>query len=153
RSFNEHIEHIRKVFEAVRLENIKLKRSKCQFAQSSVVYLGHYISLNKIQPLNSNTQAILDYPAPNNIKTLRGFLGKANYYYRFIPDRTRILDPLYKLTKKNQPFVWTEECQIAFDEIKRILTSSPALCIYDPEAKTRLYTDASRIGVGAVLKQ
>src|SRR5699024_8969589 len=63
------------------------------------------------------------------------------------------LDPLYKLTKKNQPWDWTAECQTAFEKVKAILTSAPALCIYEPTAKTRLFTDASRIGVGAVLKQ
>src|SRR5699024_3199570 len=89
RSFEDHLQHIRSVLEAMQIENVKLKKAKCQFAKASVTYLGHFISYNRIQPLNSNTQAILEFPAPTNVKALRGFLGKVNYYYRFIPDRSK----------------------------------------------------------------
>ena len=100
-----------------------------------------------------NTHAIVNASGPCNAKEVRSFLGKVNYYHRFIPERTQLLDPLHQLTQKNQPFVWTEEAQKAFDCVKEILTKQPTLRIFDPELPIILYTDASRIGVGAVLKQ
>src|SRR5699024_6327647 len=134
-------------------ENIMLKRSKCQFASPTVTYLGHELSHNRVKPLYNNVKAILDFPAPKNVKQLRGFLGKVNYYHRFFPNRAKMLSPLYELTKKDVPYEWSQEAQEAFDTVKEVLTTAPALSIYNPKAKTVLYTDASRIGIGAILKQ
>jgi hypothetical protein len=108
-------------------ENVKLKLSKCSFAQKSVRYLGHILSENKILPLNDNLKSIKEYPNPKNVKMVQQFLGKVNYYYKFIPNATKLLNPLYKLLSKDNKFLWTEECI--------------------------LFTDASKIGLGAVLKQ
>lgn len=153
KSFEEHLAHLKLLFEMVEKENITLKLSKCQFAKASVVYLGFRISENQFAPLRSNTEAIEKAPAPKDLKSLRGFLGKINFYQKFIPNRAALLYPLYQLLKKGQDFSWGEEEQKAFDEVKEILTSYPVLRIFDPSFKTFLYTDASRLGLGAVLKQ
>jgi hypothetical protein len=151
--FETHLNHLEKVFQAMTDENVKLKYSKCQLAMSSVTYLGHEIKKNEIKPLFSNIRAIMQASPPKNVKTLRGFLGKINYYNRFIPNRAKLLDPLYNLLKKKNEFKWNENAQAAFDQIKVILTSRPTLKIFDPELETILYTDASVVGIGAVLKQ
>lgn len=152
-NFDEHIEHLKKIFNALKEENLKLKLSKCHFAQQTVNYLGHKISYNKIEPINSNVNAILKFQTPKDQKSVRTFLGKVNYYHRFIPNRATMLSPLYELTKKNTKFEWNNEAQNAFDSIKTILTTKPALTIFNPEKKTLLKTDASQVGIGAILKQ
>lgn len=153
RSFDEHLYHLQKLFDMVKEENIKLKLSKCQFGKRSVVYLGFQIEKNSVSPLNSNTEAIEKAPAPTCQKDLRGFLGKVNYYHKFIPNRAQLLYPLYQLLRKDKEWKWDEDCEAAFAEVKQILTSSPVVKLFDPKHHTFLYTDASQKGLGAILKQ
>ena len=70
---------------------------------------------------------ILDWPIPRNVSELRSFLGLASYYRRFIKDFAKIAVPLHRLTEKNKPFVWSESCLEAFNELKRELTNHPIL--------------------------
>ncbi|XP_075587634.1 uncharacterized protein LOC142597562 [Dermatophagoides farinae] len=149
----DHLKHLELVLEAMIKENIKLEESECRFMQEKVIYLGHEISKNTISPLHSNMDAILEYPAPTDKKTLRIFLGKINFYHRFIPSRTKTLDPFYSLLKKNAPFIWKQCHEDAFQVIKKIITSKLVLKIFDPGAETILITDASDVGIGAILKQ
>jgi hypothetical protein len=121
KNFDEHISHIEMVLKALIHENIKLKLSKCSFAQKRVKYLGHILSENKIIPLNDNLKSIKEYPNPKNVKMVQQFLGKVNYYYKFIPNATKLLNPLYKLLSKNTKFLWTDECQKSFDTVKQYL--------------------------------
>lgn len=152
-SFEEHLKHLQKVFQMLTTENIRLKLKKCHFAQPEVIYLGYKISHNRVEPTRSNTEAIEKVPPPKDVKSLRGFLGKVNYYHRFIENRAVTLYPLYQLLKKNTKWEWDDDCQRAFDHVKAILTTSPVLRIFEPNHDTYLYTDASRKGIGAVLKQ
>ena len=153
KTIDEHIEHLKALLNAVKNENIKLKLSKCKFAQRSVTYLGHYLSKNEISPINDNTRAIKEFPMPKNVKNVQQFLGKVNYYHRFIPNAPKVLKPLYNLLKKNVDFTWNEECQKSFESIKELLLSKPILSIYNPNETCYLFTDASKLGIGAVLKQ
>ncbi|RWS01610.1 Retrotransposable element Tf2 protein type 1-like protein [Dinothrombium tinctorium] len=153
KSFKEHIKHIKLVLSALLKENVKLKLSKCDFAKSKVEYLGHIISENRISPLNDNLISIKEFPRPISIKSVQQFLGKVNYYHKFIPNAPKLLAPLYKLLKKNEQFKWCDNCENSFNLIKDYLISSPILRIYDPNAHCYIFTDASKIGIGAVLKQ
>ena len=126
-----------------RTENIKFKLSKCQFHQKQIKYLGYEISKNSLKPLQSNVEALLKVPAPTDLKSLRGFLGKANYYTKFLPNRAVLFHPLYQLLRKNAKWEWTPEAQEAFEKAKEILTSSPAIGIFNPKKETTVYTDAS----------
>ena len=153
RTFSEHLNHINKVLIALKSENIKLKMSKCKFARKSVEYLGHFITKNKFTPINDNLIAIREFPKPQKQKNVQQFLGKVNYYHKFIPNACKILTPLYNLLKKNETFHWSESCQKSFEQIKEYLINRPILAIYNPNKMCYLYTDASREGIGAVLKQ
>lgn len=84
---------------------------------------------------------------------MRQFLGKINFYHKYVPKIAIKLELLHKLLRKNQEFMWTEECQKSFDEMKKILCSQPILTIFHPNLPIFIYTDASLLGVGAVLKQ
>lgn len=153
KSMSEHLQHLRMVFEAFKKENVKLKLSKCRLAESKVKYLGHIISENSISPLNSNVRSVVELPAPTNVKEVQRVLGKVNFYRKFIPGATKLLYPLYALLKKSSKFEWNDECQKAFEKVKEILVSGPVLRIYDPERESFLFTDASKKGIGAILKQ
>ena len=153
RTFNEHILHIKKLLEAIREEGFRLKFVKCKFASNSVKYLGHILQNNTITPLKDNLKSIKDFPIPENRKQIRQFLGKINFYGKYIPNVSIVLDPLHNLLRKDQTFNWTKQCEDAFKKIKNYLCSKPILAIYDPQAPIFIYTDASVKGVGAVLKQ
>lgn len=153
KTFEEHIIHIKKLLDAIREEGFRLKLTKCKFAHDSVKYLGHILQKNTITPLNDNLISIKNFPTPQNRKQIRQFLGKINFYGKYIPNVSVVLDPLHKLLRKDQKFNWTEQCEDAFRKMKDYICSKPILAIYDPQAPIFIYTDASSIGIGAVLKQ
>ena len=97
--------------------------------------------------------AIKDFPVPINKKNVRQILGKINFYRKFIPNPTNLLEPLHNLLRKDVPFFWSDDCQNSFDKVKEYLTSKPILAIFDRDEPINLYTDASGVGIGAVLKQ
>jgi transposase InsO family protein len=153
RSFDEHLEHIHRLFSAIYEEGFRLNFNKCNFARSSIPYLGHILSPDSIQPLSDNLLAIKSFPVPSSRKNVRQFLGKINFYRKFIPDSVNLLEPFHHLLRKNVPFRWTPDCQGSFEKVIRLLSSSPILAIFDRTKPIFIYTDASGVGIGAVLKQ
>lgn len=153
KSFEEHICHLEKLLEAILKEGFRLKLTKCFFALDSVTYLGHVISCNSISPINDNLISIKNFPVPKTQKNIRQFLGKINFYNKFIPRVSTVLEPMHNLLRKNQKFLWTQDCQDTFEKLKEYLCTTPILSIFDPELPIRIYTDASLEGIGAVLKQ
>lgn len=104
-------------------------------------------------PIKDNLISIRNFPTPKTQKNVRQFLGKINFYNKYIPNVAITLDPLHNLLRKGQQFLWTKECKESFDKMKQILCSQPVLEIYDPELPIYIYTDASLQGIGAVIKQ
>ena len=94
----EHLEHLRVVFERLREANIKLKPSKCQFAKDRFTYLGHIISRKGIQTYPEKTESVRSLKEPSKVGELRRFLGLASYYRRFVRKFSRIASPLYTYT-------------------------------------------------------
>jgi len=152
KSFSEHIIHLTKLLETIMKEGFRVKFTKCKFAANSVKYLGHIIQDNAVRPLKDNLISIQNFPVPNTQKKVRQFLGKINFYNEYVPNIAILLDPLHNLLRKNQRFIWTEECQKSFEKIKKLMCSQPILEIFDPELPILIYTDASIQGMGAVLK-
>lgn len=153
KTFSEHMDHITQLLEAIKKEGFRLKFKKCTFAADLVKYLGHIIQNNSIRPVKDNLISINNFPVPKTQKNIRQFLGKINFYHEYIPNSAIILDPLHNLLRKNQRFVWSVECQKAFEFIKKLLCSQPVLEIFDQELPIKIYTDASLEGIGAILKQ
>lgn len=153
KSFEEHIDHLKQLLDAISEEGFRLKFSKCNFAQSSVKYLGHIIEHNSVTPIKDNLIAIRNFPTPTTQKQVRQFIGKINFYNKYIPNFSITLEPLHNLLRKNQKFVWDDKCKATFEKMKNLLCSKPILAIFDPNLPIKIYTDASLQGIGAVFKQ
>ena len=114
----EHKEHLRTVLEILREKQLYGKFSKCEFWLDKVEFLGHVISKYGIAVNPSKIESILEWKAPKNVKEVRGFLGMAGYYRRFIEGFSKIAGPMTKLLRKNTPFVWTAQCEESFQKLK-----------------------------------
>ena len=152
-SLEEHIDHLRQVFQWLRADKWKLKMSKCKFAQEYFSYLGHVVSAAGVSIDPSKVQAIVDWPTPSSVKELRGFLGLTGYYHKFIHHFGILAKPLTDLLKKDQPFVWAQSHATTFQLLKDALCTAPVLALLDFSQPFHLDTDASGTGVGAVLHQ
>ncbi|CAC5364272.1 Retrovirus-related Pol polyprotein from transposon 297,Retrovirus-related Pol polyprotein from transposon 17.6 [Mytilus coruscus] len=127
RTFQDHLLHLQHVFERLRNTGLKLHPSKCNFAKQKVRYIGHIVNSEGISPDPEKVTAIRTYPTPTNIKQLRAFLGLSKYYHRFMKNYSKIASPLHQLTRKFIKFIWTEQCQTAFDELKESLSQPQIL--------------------------
>lgn len=118
-------------------------------------YLGHQVGRGTIKPLKAKTAAICEFKIPKTKRDARSFLGIGGYYRKFVKDYSTIAAPLMDLTKKDQPekIVWKPEHQHAFDEIKQRLSSEPVLKGPNYQQEFIIETDASEVGIGAVLCQ
>nr|XP_034569779.1 uncharacterized protein LOC117834275 [Setaria viridis] len=152
-SFEDHIFYVRLVFELLTKENWKIKLSKCTFAQRQISYLGHIISEKGVGTDPSKIAAISQWPVPSSVKELRSFLGLAGYYRKFVRNFGVISKPLTELLKKNSVFVWTSVHEKSFAALKSALCQSPVLALPDFTKPFAIETDASGMGVGAVLTQ
>ena len=127
--------------------------SKCGFFQLEVKYLGHIITGDGIAVDSKKIRAIMDWPAPTNVSEVHSFMGLAGYYRRFVKDFSRVAHPITSLQRKGKKFVWSDQCEIAFNALKERLTSAPILAVPNPVGDFMVCTDASLEGVGAVLMQ
>ena len=152
-SIEEHFQHLQFVFNRLRQHNLRLKLKKCSFAQTETNYLGFIIGSNGIKPDNKKCEAIKSLPSPTCVREVRAFVGMCSYYWRFIPNFSKIAEPIIDLTKKYSRFKWTNEHQKAFDFIKNSLPTVPMLIYPDPNKLYTLYTDASDLCIGACLTQ
>lgn len=149
----QHLERLELVLQRLCAANLKLKPSKCSLMQTKITFLGHIISAEGIATDPEKTRLIAEWPAPTNLKLLRGFLGLAGYYRKFVEGFSRKAAPLNNLLKKNRSFNWTSECQTAFEELKLALTTPPVLALPDEHGTFILDTDACETSIGAVLSQ
>eukprot|EP00731_Ephydatia_muelleri_P005310 Em0002g1486a len=151
-----HKVHLREAFKRLRQAGLTLRGVKCQIGMSQVTYLGHVFSGNGMTPDGSKIRAVTEWPKPVDAGDIRQFLGLASYYRRYINRFADLAAPLHQLTHNNAEFQWTEECNNAFESIKKWLTEAPVLAFprFDRQAGTMvLQTDASGVGLGAVLEQ
>lgn len=153
KDLEEHDRKLTDVLNRFRQYNLKLNPEKCHFMQAEVLYLGHKCSERGVEPDDKLIQSVINFPRPKNIKQVQSFHGLANYYRKFIKGFANIAAPLYKVIKKDHEFEWTEDCEQAFEELKKALTSKPVLQFPDFTKDFTITTDASAIGLGAILEQ
>ena len=156
---DEHIKRLRSVFEKLDQAGLHLKPSKCEFFKKRVEYLGHIISENGIETNPKTIEAIIKWPQPQTVTQMHSFLGFCNYYCKFIHRYAQITKPLYKLISGDQAktkqakLSWDEKCEQAFKALKDICSCTPVLACADYTRSFRVHTDASELGLGAVLYQ
>ncbi|XP_038972943.1 uncharacterized protein LOC120104998 [Phoenix dactylifera] len=126
----EHLEHLEEVLKILRGNQLKVKRSKCLWAEPKVEYLGHVISAAGVEPDQAKIHCMTEWPLPKNQKELRGFLGLTGYYRRFVEGYGKIAVPLTLLLRKGE-FRWTEAVTEAFEKLKKAMTTAPVLALPD----------------------
>lgn len=152
-TWEEHVTAIRALFARLRKHRLTVNLVKSDFAKATVQYLGHEVGQGKIRPSAAKIQAILDLPPPENKKALMRLIGMCGFYRRFCPNLSTIVTPLTDLTSGKVKFVWTDECQTAFEKVKRILTNCPVIVSPQYDREFRLYCDSSDSGAGSSLMQ
>ena len=155
---NSHLQHMKEVFTRLQNYGIQINVEKSMFGVYSVDFLGHTVSSTGITPLQAKCLAVQQFPKPSTQRQLKEYLGMINYYNRFIPNCSDLLQPLYSMlkpSKKGQSIklTWTQEAEKAFLNSKNILINGTTLSFPVSEAETSISTDASNIGTGAVLQQ
>ena len=154
-NWKDHMKHLKEVFRRLRKAALTVKLDKCQFGMDQCIYLGHMVGNGTVRPENSKLEALKEFPIPRTKTAVRGFLGLAGYYRRFIPNFAETAAPLTDLTRKTatKEVQWNSECGRAFEKLKSLLCGEPVLKCPDFEKPFVLQTDASDRGVGAVLSQ
>ena len=152
KTVEEHAANLIKVLEILKKYNLKCNLRKCKFFQSQVEFLGHIISSDGIRPVHDKVESMRNFPIPKNAKEVNSFLGLCSYYRKFICKFAEISRPLDRL-RKTDKFVWSEDCQVAFDKLRSILSSDDIL-IYPRFDRPFLVTcDASSVAIGGVVSQ
>lgn len=153
KDWESHMKSLELVLEAVTEANLTLQPAKCEFGMEEIEFLGHEISSQGIKVKSKKVDAVKNFPIPNSVTKVRSFVSLCSFYRKFIPYFSKIARPLYDLMKDKVKFEWTASQQKSFDELKDRLINAPILSHFDPNAPTEIHTDASRLGLGAILMQ
>ena len=146
-----HLENLEAVLKRLAEKNLRINVQKCRFFMERIEYCGHEIDKDGLHKTNAKIEAVQNAPRPQDVSSVRGFLGLVNYYHRFLPNLSSVLHPLNQLLEKDHTWEWSRECEDAFKEAKRLVTSEQVLAHYDPDLPVRVACDASPYGLGAVL--
>ena len=146
----EHLENLKGLLKRLNSKGLRCRLEKCSFAQPYIEYLGHILSSKGIAK-GSKTNAIMEMPEPSDIAGLRSFLGSVQFYNKFLPSLSTLLEPLYRLTRKGIPWSWEENERAIFNTVKKMLCKETVLAHFDPSLPIGIACDASNVGLGVVL--
>ena len=149
----EHDMRLEKVLCRLSENGVRLNCGKCVFATESIDFLGHHLSGNGLKPQHDKINALVNFPVPENEKSLRSFLGLAEYAgHRFIKNYTALTSPLWDILKREH-FEWQPEHDQQFTALKREFGKIQPLKFFQPNKSVFVRIDASGIGLGAILEQ
>jgi hypothetical protein len=152
KSWEDHVQHVDKVLQLLKEQQLYAKPSKCFFGVKEVEYLGHIVSHEGVKVDPNKIKAMMDWPIPKTLKNLRGFLGLTGYYRKFVRNYGRIEAPLTSLTKKDA-FSWTPRETKAFEQLKEVMCRAHVLTTPYFTKTFIVECDASGNGIGVVLMQ
>ncbi|CAL1396383.1 unnamed protein product [Linum trigynum] len=152
KTWDDHLQHVRHVLEALRRNQYYVKFSKCAFGLRELEYLGHIISDTRVKADPNKIQAMTNWPRPTSVTEMRGFLGLTGYYRKFIRNYGAIAKSLTDLLKKGASG-WSDSAETAFTDLKRAMASAPTLAMPNFQLPFVIEADASGKGIGAVLAQ
>lgn len=146
-----HLQRLEMVLSRLSKYNMRVNFDKCEFMEKEIVYCGYKIDRMGIHKVQNKIDAITKMPEPTNKEEIRAFIGLINYYGRFFENLSTIVYPMNNLLKEHVEFNWNAECKKAFNTVKKQIQDETHLAHYDPKLPLVLATDASPVGVGAVL--
>jgi hypothetical protein len=149
----EHLSHLRQVLQTLRENQFYANPKKCDFMKEEISFLGHRVSANGLKVDPEKVRAVADWKVPRDVHGVRSFFGFTNYFRRFIQGYSKMVVPLTDLTRKDMRFIWTSECQGAFEKVKHALTNAPVLAPPEVGKPFEVVSDASGVGLGAILLQ
>ena len=144
-NWSDHIRQIKRFFQIMLEEKLTINLMESEFGKATMKYLGHIVGQRQVRPLDAKIQTIAKFPIPTSRKELARFLGMAGYYRNFCLNFSEIAAPLTNLLSKKVKFVWTDDCQLAFDKVKLLLQKSPVLKSPDYEKPFKLIIDSSDV--------
>jgi hypothetical protein len=147
----EHLNHVCEVLQRLCEHSLFAKVEKCAFSVDTTDFLGFIISPDGLRMDKSKVQVIRDWPTPRKVKDIQSFLGFANFYRRFITSYSEITVPLTRLTRKDARWVWSPQCEAAFQLLKMAFTMAPILHHFDPSLPPVVETDASDYAIMGIL--
>lgn len=152
-TMEEHLKNLKQVFTVIDRADLKLKLSRCSFAQFKVKLLSHIVGPGDIVSDPENSPVIKNAPSPKTTTENRSFLGLARCYRRFIWSFAESSSSLQAATSGKKPLKWTPQLNIAYTKLKEKRTDPPVLAYLNFECPIIVETDASSVAVGAVLAQ
>ena len=132
---------------------IRLNKDKSDFCRSEVSFLGNLVTSDGLKADPKKIEAITKLQPPTCVEEIHRFSGMVNYLARFLPRLSEVIQPITKLTRKDQTWTWGKEQDRSFTEIKKLVTQAPILMYYDVNRPLTIQCDASEKGLGAVLLQ
>ena len=152
-----HMRKLEDLLKALLKNGFKISPRKCPLFKTELQYMGNTIFIQEkrvcVKPLHSQLEAIQKLEPPKTVKGCRSFAGTVNFLGIFCQDLQKLLKPIYDLTRKGRPFVWQQEQQTAFEEIKSRLQKPPILHLPDEKGRFHLYSDTSKYATGSALYQ
>ncbi|GJZ78205.1 reverse transcriptase domain-containing protein [Tanacetum coccineum] len=152
-NFSKCLDNLDKMLNRCEETNLVLNWEKCHFMVKEGIVLGHKISKNGLEVDRAKVEVIAKLPYPTTVKGVRSFLGHAGFYRRFIQDFSKIARPMTHLLEKETPFVFSDECKQAFNDLRKKLIESPILVVPNWDYDFEIMCDASDFALGAVLGQ
>ena len=153
RTQTEHDEALEKALIRIREKGLTLNYKKCQFNMQEIKFFGVILSKEGIRTDPDKVKAVEGLQIPKNKGELRSILGLTTYFSRFIKDYATRVEPLRELIRSKATWEWTERHTVALTDIKNYLSSAGVMAYWRPDSETRLTTDASPVGLGAILEQ
>ncbi|GJX60009.1 uncharacterized protein Tco_0291399 [Tanacetum coccineum] len=152
-SFDSCLINLEKILKRCIESNLVLNYEKCQFIVEQGNILGHIVLAKGLEVDKAKIDVIKSLPYPKNMREVCSFLGHEGFYRRFIKEFSKISQPLCMLLQKDVTFELDDDCKVAFDKLKELLTSSPIIEPPDWNLPFKIMSDASNYAVGAVLGQ
>jgi len=148
-----HAQAVRWVLQVLKENKLFLRPEKCEFYKQQIKYLGLVILENEVSMDPVKVAGVREWPTPENKMDVQAFLGFVNFYWRFIWDFSAKARPLFDLTRSEQVWTWSGMEQVAFEDLKTVVTTAPVLVSLQESDPFQIEADSSDFATGAVLSQ